>query len=168
MKHLRNYLGAILLLLTLLLGNEQVVAQQVDYESLSKNPNVECIKLSGLMLKMGMAATKQEGADGKRIAKAFERVKKMYVFSSENKKGRDELIKGFTPLTASNNKLVEVLLDHEDTKEGERVRVIGVNKGNDIFEVLLVLSEERNEANAVVMFGDMGKEDLLLLAKSAE
>lgn len=167
MKHLKKFLGATLLLFMLLASSTQLSAQTVDYEALSDSPNIECVKLSGLMLKMGMSASKQGGANGEKIAKAFEGVKKMYVFSSENKKGREELIKGFAPLIDSKKKNVEVLVEQKDQQEGEHVRIIGVTKGKDRFELLLVFSVEPDEVDAVVMIGDMGKEDLLVLAKSA-
>lgn len=91
----------------------------------------------------------------------------MYVFTSQNKAGKSDILTAFTPLLSSEDDKLEELLDQKDAKEGERVRIFGVKKGSQRFSTLLILTEEPNEAVAVVFEGDMHKDDLMTLAKSA-
>lgn len=166
MKHLRTFLRAAFILFALLVSSMHLSAQKVDYDALSKSPNIESVKLSGIMLRMGLSMSKRSNSDGRNAAKALRGIKKMYVFSSENKKGREEILKGFFPLIEAKSKDVHVLLEREDKREGERVWIVAVSKGEDRFETLLILSEESDEVNAVVMIGDMHKNDLMDLSKS--
>lgn len=155
------------MVLMLLVTSANLSAQKVDYSKLSDNPNVECVKLSGMMLKMGLTMAKESNSDGRKVAETFKNLKRMYVFTSQNKAGKSDILTAFTPLLSSEDDKLEELLDQKDAKEGERVRIFGVKKGSQRFSTLLILTEEPNEAVAVVFEGDMHKDDLMTLAKSA-
>lgn len=167
MKPWKYLTSACLMVLMLLVTSVNLSAQKLDYSKLSDNPNVERVKLSGMMLKMGLSVAKKSNAEGRKAAEALKGLKTMYVFTSENKAGKSDILTTFAPLLSAGDDKVEELLDQKDAKEGERVRIFGVKKGSQRFSTLLILTEEPNEAVAVVFEGDMHKDDLMTLAKSA-
>ncbi|MDY5859182.1 MAG: DUF4252 domain-containing protein [Porphyromonas sp.] len=167
MKQWKHLWGACLMALVLLATSVNLSAQKLDYSKLDNNPNVERVKLSGMMLKMGLAVAKKSNAEGRKAAEAFRNLKTMYVFTSENKTGKSDILKAFAPLLSAEGDKVEELLDQKEAQDGERVRIFGIKKGSQRFSTLLILTEEKDEAVAVVFEGDMHKDDLMTLAKSA-